>query len=125
MKEPFGQECLASGVTSVSLLVSQDDFLDPVVSRSVLSARTAGLTLLCSDTNEVKSWTLVIFDGHPANPSTKRPHEYYCEVQPPQTADKCVAEAEQALRSYFGVGGWVKDASPLPGFVRTWSRRAI
>jgi hypothetical protein len=108
----------------VALLVSQNDFLDPIVSRSVLSARTAGLILLPSDSNEVRTWTLSIFDGDPTDPGTKRPHEYYCEVQPPQTADECIAEAERALRSYFGVGGWVKDTSPLAGFVRSWSRQA-
>lgn len=107
------------------LLVSQNDFLDPVVKRSVLSARTAGLTLLPADSNEVRAWTLSIFDGDPTDPGTKRSRQYYCEVQPPQTANACVVEAERALRSYFGVGGWVKDMSPLAGFVRSWSRRAI
>ena len=108
----------------MSLLVSQNDFLDPVLSRSVLSARTAGLCLSPSDGDEVSSWILRIFDGDPAKPDTRCPHEYYREVHPPQTADECFAEAELALRTYFGVGGWVKDASPLPGFARTWSRRA-
>ena len=42
-----------------------------------------------------------------------------------QTADESFAEAEFALRNYFGVGGWVKDASPLPGFARSWSRNAV
>jgi hypothetical protein len=112
------------GVTSVSLLVSQNEFLDPVVSRSVLSARTAGLTLSPADGIDVRAWTLSIFDGNPANPETKRPHEFYCEVGPRQTSDECFAEAERALRTYFGVGGWVKDVSPLKGFVRSWSRKA-
>lgn len=108
----------------MSLLVSHNDFLDSVVSRSVLSARTAGLTISPSD-GGVRSWTLTIFDGDPANPDTKRPHEYYREVHPTQTTDECLAEAEKALRSYFGVGGWVRDASPMAGFVRSWSRKAI
>ena len=108
----------------MSLLVSQNDFLDPVVSRSVLSARTAGLVLSPSEHGEIGSWTLSIFDGDPANPETKRPHQYYREVAPQQTADKCFAEAERALRSYFGVGGWVRDATPLAGFARSWSRKA-
>jgi hypothetical protein len=112
------------GVTSVSLLVSQNEFLDPVVSRSVLSARTAGLILSPAAGKDVAAWTLRIFDGDPANPHTKRPHEFYCEVHPQQTSDECLAEAERALRTYFGVGGWVKDASPLEGFVRSWSRKA-
>jgi hypothetical protein len=73
----------------------------------------------------VRYWTLRIFDGDPANPDTKCPHEYYREVHPPQTADESFAEAERALRTYFGVGGWVKDASPLAGFARSWSRKAI
>jgi hypothetical protein len=108
----------------VSLLVSQNDFLDPVLSRSVLSVRTAGLTLTGTGSNEIDSWTLSLFDGDPVNPDTKRPHEYYREVCPPQTANECFAEAERALRSYFGVGGWVRDASPLAGFARSWSRKA-
>jgi hypothetical protein len=108
----------------VSLLVSQNDFLDPFVRRSVLSARRAGLTVLHSGSSEVSSWTLSIFDGDPANPETKRPHEYYREVRPPQATDECFAEADRALRTYFGVGGWIKDASPLTGFVRSWSRKA-
>jgi hypothetical protein len=108
----------------VSLLVSKNDLLDPVVSRSVLSARTAGLTLSPSDSNKVGSWTLSIFDGDPAIPGTKRPHEYYREVYPPQTANECFTEAERALRSYFGVGGWVRDELPLAGFARSWSRKA-
>ena len=109
----------------MSLLVSQNDFLDPVVSRSVLSVRTAGLALTDSGSNEIASWTLSLFDGDPANPDTKRPHEYYRELCPPQTAEECFAAAERALRSYFGVGGWVRDGSPLAGFARSWSRRAI
>jgi hypothetical protein len=108
----------------VSLLVSQNDFRDPVVSRSVLSVRTAGLTLSPSRGDEIESWTLSLFDGDPAKPDTKRPHEYYCEVCPPQTANECFAEAERALRSYFGVGGWQRDATPLAGFARSWSRKA-
>jgi hypothetical protein len=113
-----------SGVTSVSLLVSHNEFLDPVISRSVLSVRKAGLTLFPPGSNEVRSWTLSIFDGDPAKPDTKRPHEYYREVHPPQSADECFAEAERALRTYFGVGGWVRDLSPLSGFARSWSRKA-
>jgi hypothetical protein len=108
----------------VSLLVSQNDFLDPVVSRSVLSARTAGLTIVPPSGNPVRSWTLSIFDGDPANPDTKRPHEYYREVDPQETAEECFAEAERMLRSCFGVGGWVRDAVSLAGFARSWSRRA-
>jgi hypothetical protein len=99
--------------------------LDPVLSRSVLSARRAGLRLSPSERNEVSYWTLRVFDGDPANPDTKCPHEYYREVHPPQTADECFAEAERALRTYFGVSGWVKDASSLEGFTRSWSRKAV
>ena len=91
----------------------------------MLSARRAGLCLSAGETDEVSSWTLRIFDGDPASPDTKCPHEYYHEVHPPQTAHQCFAEAEWALRTYFGVGGWVKDASPLPAFVRSWSRKAV
>jgi hypothetical protein len=109
---------------SVSLLVSKNDFLDPVVSRSVLSARTAGLTLFPPHGNEVELWILRIFDGDPAYPHTKHPYEYYREVYPPQTPEACVVEAERALRSYYGLGGWTKDASPLAGFARSWSRKA-
>lgn len=109
----------------MSLLVSRNDFLDPVLSRSVLSARRAGLRLSPSERNEVSYWILRVFDGDPANPDTKCPHEYYREVHPPQTADECFAEAEHALRTYFGVGGWVRDASPLGGFTRSWSRKAV
>jgi hypothetical protein len=109
----------------VSLLVSKNDLLDPVLSRSVLSTRRAGLRLFPSETDEVRNWTLRIFDGDPANPATKCPHEYYHEVHPPQTAHECFSEAEWALRTYFGVGGWVKDESPLPGFVRSWSRSPV
>ena len=112
------------GVMSVSLLVSHNDFLDPVVSRSVLSARTAGLTLFADSSNEVSLWILSIFDGDPSEKGTKRPYEYYREVYPPQPAGECLAEAESALRSYYGVGGWVKDEVPLAGFTRSWSRRA-
>jgi len=109
---------------SVSLLVSHNDFLDPVVSRSVLSARTAGLTLSADTSNEVRLWILSIFDGDPSEKGTKRPHEYYREVHPPQTVGECLVEAESVLRSYYGLGGWVKDESPLAGFARSWSRRA-
>src|SRR5580658_6191943 len=91
---------------SVSLLVSHNDFLDPVVSRSVLSARTAGVMLFPAESNEVTFWTLSIFDGDPSKEGTKRPCEYYREVMPPQTAGECLIEAERALRSYYGVGGW-------------------
>lgn len=108
----------------MSLLVSQNDFLDPLVSRSVLSARRAGLTISQDVRHEVDSWTLSIFDGNPADPDTKRPHSYYCEVHPPQKADECFAEAERVLRTYFGVGGWTKDMSPSAGFARSWSRKA-
>jgi hypothetical protein len=109
----------------VSLLVSQNDFLDPVLSRSVLSARTAGLTISLLGPDDVRHWTLRIFDGDPTCPDTKCPHEYYCEVHPPQTVHACIAEAERALRTYFGVGGWVRDTSSLAGFTRSWSRKAI
>jgi hypothetical protein len=108
----------------VSLLISQNDFLDPVVSRSVLSARIAGFTVSSSNGSGAKSWTLRIFDGVPADPETKCPHVYYREVDPRQTDDDCIKEAELALRSYFGVGGWVRDVVPLGGFARSWSRRA-
>ena len=108
----------------MSLLVSHNDFLDPVVSRSVLSARAAGLTLVSDSGDEVRLWILSIFDGDPSEKGTKRPHEYYREVHPPQMAGECLAEAEAALRSYYGVGGWVKDEVPLAGFTRSWSRRA-
>jgi hypothetical protein len=46
------------------------------------------------------------------------------ERYPPQTANECFTEAERALRSYFGVGGWVRDELPLAGFARSWSRKA-
>ena len=90
----------------------------------MLSARTAGLELSPDASNEVESWTLSIFDGDPSDPHTKRPHAYYCEVYPPQTPNECFAEAERVLRSYFGVGGWTKDITPLTGFVRSWYRKA-
>jgi hypothetical protein len=83
----------------------------------------AGLMISSDESAELESWTLSIFDGDPANPHTKCPHEYYREVYPPQTAVACFAEAETVLRTYFGVGGWTKDVSPLAGFVRSWSRK--
>jgi hypothetical protein len=109
---------------SVSLLVSRYDLQDPVVSRSELSARRAGLILLPSDSDEVGIWILRIFDGDPSAKDTKHPHEYYREVHPPQTAEKCLVEAERTLRSYYGLGGWVKDPSPSAGFARSWTRKA-
>jgi hypothetical protein len=115
---------LASGGMSVSLLVSRNDLMDPVVSRSVLSPTRAGVALLPDDGDEVRLWILRIFDGHPSDPATKHPHEYYREVHPPLTAEACVVEAEQALRSFYGLAGWVKDGDPLPGYARSWSRRA-
>jgi hypothetical protein len=111
-------------VTSVSLLVSRYDLLDPVVRRSVLSVRTAGLTLFPCDSGKVNLWILRIFDGDPSEKETKHPHEYYCEVHPSQTAEECLIEAERALRSYYGLSGWTRDASPLTGFTRSWSRKA-
>jgi hypothetical protein len=108
---------------SVSLLVSHHDLLDPVVRRSVLSARRAGVTLVPSEGLEVKVWILQIFDGDPSEKETKHPNEYYCEVNPPQTAEACLMEAERTLRSYYGLSGWTRDASPLTGFTRSWSRK--
>jgi hypothetical protein len=108
----------------VSLLVSRIDLLDPVVSRSLLSARTAGLSLFPAEGGEVKLWILQIFDGDPSEKGTKCPHEYYREVHPTQTVEECLIEAERTLRSSYALGGWVKDASPLAGFTRSWSRKA-
>jgi hypothetical protein len=115
---------LASGGMSVSLLVSRNDLMDPVVSRSVLSPTRAGLALSPDNGDDVRLWILRIFDGHPSDPATKHPHEYYREVHPPLSAEACVVEAEQALRSFYGLGGWVKDDHPLPGYAKSWSRRA-
>ena len=112
------------GVMSVSLLVSHNDFLDPVVSRSVLSARRAGLTFFTDNSDKVRLWILSIFDGDPSDQNTKHPHEYYREVEPPQTAEQCRIEAETALRSYYGLGGWETDTSPREGFTRSWMREA-
>jgi hypothetical protein len=109
---------------SVSLLVSRNDLMDPVVSRSVLSARRAGLSLFPSDDGKVSLWILRIFDGDPSEPTTKHPHEYYREVHPPQPAEESLVEAERALRSFYGLAGWVNDPEPLAGFSRSWSRRA-
>lgn len=108
----------------MSLLVSRNDLMDPVVSRSVLSAARAGLILVPPGKDEVQLWILRIFDGDPSDPTTKHPHEYYREVRPPLSAEACVVEAERALRSFYGLAGWVKDPSPLNGFARSWSRRA-
>lgn len=108
----------------MSLLVSRNDLLDPVVSRSQLSAKMAGLVLVPPDSDEVRVWILRIFDGDPSDQNTKHPHEYYREVEPPQTAEQCRIEAETALRSYYGLGGWVTDSSPREGFNRSWMREA-
>jgi hypothetical protein len=109
---------------SVSLLVSNNDLIDPVVSRSVMSARTAGVTLDPPRGDEVTLWMLKIFDGDPSDPATKQPHTYYRQVHPAQTPEECLFEAERALRSFYGLGGWVADPVPLPGFSRSWSRKA-
>jgi hypothetical protein len=109
---------------SVALLISRDDLLDPVVRSSVLSATTAGLILVPPEGDEVRISILRIFDGDPSNKNTRRPHEYYREMHPPQTAEECLLEADWTLRSYYGLGGWVKDPTPLPGFQRSWSRKA-
>ena len=107
----------------MSLLVSRDDLLDPVVSKSLLSATMAGLTLVPPDSDEVGIWILRLFDGDPSDHNTKHPHEYYREVHPPQTAEECLVEAEVALRTFYALGGWVVDSSPRDGFKRSWTRK--
>jgi hypothetical protein len=85
-----------------------------------MTAPTAGITLIPPDSDEVTLWILRVFDGDPM----ERPHlhEYYHEVHPPQSSEKCLFEAERTLRSHYGVNGWVKDPSPSAGFMRSWTR---
>jgi hypothetical protein len=82
------------------------------------------VTLEPPESNQVTLWVLRIFDGDPSEPATKRPHAYYREVHPAESPEECLAEAERALRSFYGLGGWVKDAVPLAGFSRSWNRKA-
>jgi hypothetical protein len=83
----------------------------------------AGVSLVPPDSDEVTLWVLKIFDGHPLDKGTKRLHEYYREVHPPQSVEECMVEAEKTLRSFYGLRGWVKDSSPLAGFRRSWTPR--
>jgi hypothetical protein len=85
---------------------------------------TAGITLIPADADLVTLWILRIFDGDPLDGRTKRLHEYYRQVHPPQSPEECLVEAEWTLRSYYGLNGWVKDSSPLAGFKQSWTRRA-
>jgi hypothetical protein len=108
----------------VPLLVSRNERLDPVMtSRSVVSAKVAGLIVRPPDGDEVTLWVLRIFDGDPLDKDTKRLYEYYREVHPPQSAEACFADAETTLRSFYRLGGLVKDPSPLVGFKRSWTRK--
>jgi hypothetical protein len=92
--------------------------------RSKLDPPTAGVTLVSSDSDEVTLWILKIFDGDPSDRGTKSLHEYYREVHPPQCAEECLVEAEEILRSFYGLSAWVKDSSPVAGFQRSWKRIA-
>ena len=89
-----------------------------------MDAPTAGITCVPPDSDEVTLWILKVFDGDPSKGHTRRIHEHYHEVHPPQSPEKCVAEAERTLRWQYGVSGWVKDPSPSAGFVRSWTRKA-
>jgi hypothetical protein len=82
---------------------------------------TAGITFAPPDSEEVTLWILKVFNGDPLGKSHL--YEYYREVHPPQSPEKCLAEAERTLRSRYGVNGWVKDPSPIAGFTRSWTKK--
>jgi hypothetical protein len=89
-----------------------------------MGAPTAGITFIPPDSDEVTLWILKVYDGDSSEKEAVRRHEYYHEVYPPQSAEKCLVEAERTLRSHYGLSGWVKDPSPSAGFTRSWTRKA-
>jgi len=92
--------------------------------RSKSNLPTAGVTLVSCDSDQITLWILKIFDGDPSDRTTKSRHEYYRQVHPPQCAEECLVEAEEILRSFYGLSAWVKDSSPVAGFQRSWKRIA-
>jgi hypothetical protein len=89
-----------------------------------MGAPRAGITFIPPDSDEVTLWILKVFNDDPSEREAIQRHEYYHEVYPPQSAEKCLVEAERTLRSHYGLSGWVKDPSPSAGFTRSWTRKA-